>query len=108
MKQENNGGGVVVTFILILLIIAVFAGLIYVSYRIVNSDTTPENVATNEVLEENVENPKKNNKLIVIALLVWLVVSFIIFLRGDLLGIVSFGIAILAISIYGIIYMINI
>ena len=58
--------------------------------------------------EENVENPKKNNKLIVIALLVWLVVSFIIFLRGDLLGIVSFGIAILAISIYGIIYMINI
>ena len=56
MKQENNGGGVVVTFILILLIIAVFAGLIYVSYRIVNLDTTPENVATNEVLEENVEN----------------------------------------------------
>ena len=59
-------------------------------------------------LEENVENPKKNNKLIVIALLVWLVVSFIIFLRGDILGIVLFGIAILAISIYGIIYMINI
>ena len=60
MKQENNGGGVVVTFILILLIIAVFAGLIYVSYRIVNSDTTPENVATNEVLEENVENKIEN------------------------------------------------
>ena len=60
MKQENNGGGVVVTFILILLIIAVFAGLIYVSYRIVNLDTTPENVATNEVLEENVENKIEN------------------------------------------------
>ena len=88
----------------------------YIAYaNKLNNVNIEENKTENKIeekienkLEENVENPKKNNKLIVIALLVWLVVSFIIFLRGDLLGIVSFGIAILAISIYGIIYMINI
>ena len=57
MKEENNGGGVFVTFILILLILAVFGGLIYVSYRIVTSDTTPENIVNvNEVVED--EEPK--------------------------------------------------
>ena len=57
--------------------------------------------------EEKVVNSKKTNKLILVALLILLVVSFICFLQGNVLGIVLFCISILAISVYGIVSMIK-
>lgn len=87
--------------------VAIIGVYFYIAYiNKLNNLSMAEEKIENKT-EENVEKTKKTNKLILVALLILLVVSFIVFLDGDVLGIILFSISILAISIYGIVYMIK-